>query len=89
MASALPTVIRDPAEQTNTLLIASDGPLSTDRLANAARTRLHGNLARLGEIDAARITPRLEGGSVFTDDRAPVEWMIDRSIIGAAENHGR
>jgi spermidine synthase len=89
MASALPTVIRDPAEQTNTLLIGSDGPLSPERLANAARTRLHGNLARLGEIDAARITPRLEGGSVFTDDRAPVEWMIDRSIIGAAEDGGR
>jgi spermidine synthase len=89
MASVLPTVIRDPAEQTNTLLIGSTGPLSTQRLAHASRTRLHGNLEKLGEIDAARITPRLPGGTVLTDDRAPVEWMIDRSIIGAAEDNGR
>jgi hypothetical protein len=33
---------------------------------------------------AARITPRLEGGRVYTDDRAPVEWLIDRSILGYA-----
>jgi spermidine synthase len=89
MASALPTVIRDPAEQTNTLLIGSDGPLSSERLATAARKRLHGNLQLLGEIDAARLTPRLPGGTIFTDDRAPVEWMIDRSIIGVAEDQGR
>jgi spermidine synthase len=89
MAAALPAVIRDPVEQTNTLLIGSDGPLSSARLATAARERLHGNLELLGEIDAARLTPRLPGGTVFTDDRAPVEWMIDRSIIGVAEDNGR
>ena len=30
---------------------------------------------------AARIAPRLEGGSVYTDDKAPVEWLIDQSIV--------
>jgi hypothetical protein len=24
------------------------------------------------------------GGTVYTDDRAPVEWLIDRSILGYA-----
>jgi spermidine synthase len=86
MAAALPTVLRDPAEQTNTLLIASDGPLSADRLADAARTQMTGDLRALGEIDAARLGPLLPGGTVFTDDRAPVEWLVDRSIIGAAED---
>ena len=38
-------------------------------------------------IDAARIEPRLPGGDVYTDDRAPVEWQIDRSILGYAEEH--
>jgi hypothetical protein len=31
-----------------------------------------------------RIEPRLPGGEVYTDDRAPVEWLIDRSILGYA-----
>jgi spermidine synthase len=89
MASVFKTVIRDPVEQTNTLLVGAAGPLSTERLAEASKERLHGNLATLAQIDAARITPRLPGGTVLTDDRAPVEWMVDRSIIGAAENGGR
>ena len=25
--------------------------------------------------------PRLEGGDVYTDDKAPVEWLIDKSIV--------
>ena len=33
---------------------------------------------------AARLGPPLEGGEVYTDDRAPVEWLIDRSILGYA-----
>jgi spermidine synthase len=89
MAAVFENVIRDPVEQTNTLVVGSAGPLSTQRLAHASRTRLHGDLATLGEIDAARITARLPGGSILTDDRAPVEWMVDRSIIGAVENDGR
>ena len=28
--------------------------------------------------------PRLPGGEVYTDDRAPVEWLIDRAILGYA-----
>jgi hypothetical protein len=30
------------------------------------------------------VGPRLDGGAVYTDDRAPVEWLIDRSILGYA-----
>ena len=86
MAAALPHVLRDPAEQTNTLLIAGHGALSAERLAAAAREQTQGDLRQLAEIDAARMEPILSGGSVFTDDRAPVEWLIDRSIIGAAED---
>ena len=86
MAAVFPSVLRDPAEQTNTLLIAGDGPLSAERLDAAARELMQGDLRKLGEIDAARMEPILAGGSVFTDDRAPVEWLVDRSIIGAAED---
>jgi hypothetical protein len=27
------------------------------------------------------LTPRLRGGRVYTDDKAPVEWLIDKSIV--------
>ena len=54
MAEVFPTVLRDPAEQTNSLLIGG-GPGLAARLDRAARTRLHGNLRKLALIDAARM----------------------------------
>ena len=33
---------------------------------------------------AARLAPSLPGGTVYTDDKAPVEWLIDRSIVSYA-----
>ncbi len=87
MAEVFPTVLRDPAEQTNSLLIAGEGPTSAARLERAARARLHGNLRKLALIDAARMAPRIPGGTVYTDDRAPVEWLVDRSILGYAEDN--
>jgi spermidine synthase len=85
MADVFPTVLRDPAEQTNSVLIGGGPEVSATRLHHAASTRLHGNLQALARIDAARLAPRLPGGSVYTDDRAPVEWLVDRSILGYAE----
>jgi spermidine synthase len=32
-------------------------------------------------LSGARLRPPLEGGEVYTDDRAPVEWLIDRSLV--------
>jgi hypothetical protein len=32
-------------------------------------------------VVAARLGPGLRGGSVYTDDRAPVEWLTDLSIL--------
>ena len=36
---------------------------------------------------AARTQPRLPGGRVYTDDVAPVEWLVDASIVEVAA-HG-
>ena len=33
---------------------------------------------------AGRLAPALEGGEVYTDDRAPVEWLVDKSIVDYA-----
>ena len=30
---------------------------------------------------AGRLAPALRGGPVYTDDRAPVEWLTDLSIL--------
>jgi hypothetical protein len=30
---------------------------------------------------SGRIEPPLTGGAVYTDDRAPVEWLTDLSIL--------
>ena len=81
MAEVFPTVLRDPIEPTNTLLVASEAPLAAERMTAAARD-LPTEIRNLAAIEAARLGPRLEGGAVYTDDRAPVEWLIDRSILG-------
>ena len=83
MSEAFPTVIRDPLEPTNTLLLGSEAPASAANL-RAAAGDLPGELGNLAAQQAVRIGPRLDGGEVYTDDRAPVEWLIDRSILGYA-----
>ena len=83
MSEVFPTVIRDPLEPTNTLLLGSEAPASASRL-RAVADGLPGELGNLAAQQAARIEPRLPGGEVYTDDRAPVEWLIDRSILGYA-----
>jgi spermidine synthase len=83
MAEVFPTVLRDPIEPTNTLLLGAEGPASGARLDEIAGELPRG-LRPVAEQSAARIGPRLEGGRVYTDDRAPVEWLIDRSILGYA-----
>jgi hypothetical protein len=83
MAEVFPSLLRDPIEDTNTLLVASEAPMSTARL-HAAIPELPAGLRVLARRESERLAPRLSGGSVYTDDRAPVEWLIDRSILGYA-----
>ncbi len=83
MSAVFPNVLRDPFDDSNTLLIASEGEASASRLRAAIGT-LPAGLQRLAETEAARVGPRLPGGSIYTDDRAPVEWLVDRSILGYA-----
>jgi spermidine synthase len=85
MAEVFPSVLRDPIQDTNTLLVGAEGPASGDRLSSAIRS-LPRPLRVLAAVEASRLGPRLPGGEVYTDDRAPVEWLIDRSIIGYASD---
>ena len=83
LAEVFPTVLRDPIEDTNTLLLATEAPAGDQRLAEAI-PKLPDDLRVVAAASSERIEPRLTGGDVYTDDKAPVEWLIDRSILGYA-----
>src|SRR3954468_11927676 len=87
MGAVFAHVARDPSEDTNTQLVGSDAPLSGARLASAA-SRLPPALRPIAVAAAARLRPRLGGGRVYTDDVAPVEWLIDASIVKVAADGG-
>jgi len=83
IAEALPHVMRYPIEDTNTLLVASGTALSADRLRSAVPV-LPPALRPTALAAARGLAPPLEGGEVYTDDKAPVEWLIDKSIVDYA-----
>jgi spermidine synthase len=83
MGAVFPSVARDPSEDTNTQILASQAPVSRARLQRAAPS-LPPDLRPLAGSVAGRLAPALGGGTVYTDDKAPVEWLIDRSIVDYA-----
>lgn len=80
MASAFPRVLRDPIADVNTLLVGGGAEISAARL-EAVATALPADLRRVALESSARLRPRLAGGEVYTDDHAPVEWLIDGSLL--------
>ncbi len=83
MQAVFPHVLRDPIEDTNTLIVGGDSPLSAMALRRAIPS-LPAGLRDTAREAAGRIAAPLEGGRVYTDDRAPVEWLIDKSIVNYA-----
>jgi predicted O-methyltransferase YrrM len=88
MGSVFGHVVRDPAQAVNTQLVAADVPLSGARLRAAARG-MDPALAPVARATADRLAPALRGGRVYTDDVAPVEWLIDASIVQVAADGTR
>lgn len=80
MASAFPRVLRDPIVAVNTLLVGGGAGISAAHL-EAVAPALPPDLRRLALESSARLGPRIPGGAVYTDDRAPVEWLIDDSLL--------
>jgi spermidine synthase len=85
MAAAFPRVMRYPIEDTNTLLVAGEGEFSAARL-RAASASLPAELRPLAVEAAAGLAPRLAGGEVYSDDHAPVEWLVDGSLLEYAND---
>ncbi|HEV7585809.1 MAG TPA: fused MFS/spermidine synthase [Solirubrobacteraceae bacterium] len=81
LRAVFPFVARDPAQPTNTLLLASSSPMTPSTLSAAAPS-LPAQLRPIAAASAGRLGDALRGGPVYSDDRAPVEWLVDESIIG-------
>jgi spermidine synthase len=84
LRSVFPYVVRDPVSADNTEVVASTRPLSGASML-AAEDRVPPALRGLTASVAGRVAPALRGGPVYTDDRAPVEWLTDLSILRYAD----
>ena len=74
-------VWRDPVDDTNTMLIAMT---AGEPAANLRAADLPADVDPVATTVADRITRAMTGGSVYTDDRAPVEWLVDASLAEVA-----
>jgi hypothetical protein len=61
-------------------MLGTAGEASGARLL-ARVAALPRELRPVARATAARLAPRIPGGRVYTDDVAPVEWLIDSSIV--------
>jgi spermidine synthase len=86
LRAVFPFVVRDVVSDTNTLVVASAQRLSGARIL-AARQVLPADLDTLAAAVRERLSAALPGGPVYTDDRAPVEWLTDLSILQYATGH--
>ena len=76
-------VRRDPVDDTNTMLLGTTSDADpADRLRGAEAP---GEVRSVLTATADRLAPGLRGGTVYTDDRAPVEWLVDASLAEVAE----
>jgi spermidine synthase len=83
-----PHVMRDAIVDTNTVLLASQAPLSSAAVRQA-EAGLHPDLRSLAADFAGRLAPPLTGGKVYTDDVSPVEWLVDASLVKVAADGDR
>jgi predicted membrane-bound spermidine synthase len=88
MRDIFPHVVAiDVDRYTNTILIGSHAPLSADALtANLERLSDESPVREVAgwSLTSGNIRAIEPGGLVFTDDRAPVELVIDQMIFDAA-----
>lgn len=83
LRSSFAHVMRDPVDDTNVWVVAARGELSGRRMGAAAGAVDPQLRPLLGTV-AARMAPPARAGRLFTDDRAPVEWLIDASLASYA-----
>jgi spermidine synthase len=77
-------VLRDPSHPTNTLLLGTTAVDPRQHLIEASTT-MPPEVADVARATALRLQDGLDGGDVYTDDKAPVEWLVDASLAAEAE----
>jgi spermidine synthase len=88
MAAELPQVLEWPALRFNSIVLGLTQPLTTEELRSRLREGLE-ELAVLRDLLARDVVAIEPGGTPWTDDRAPVEWLTDRMIVSYAAEGGR
>ena len=84
LRAVFPYVVRDRAGPVHSLVVASTRPLSALRVSEAPASGASSfapELDPLASQVAGDMGPALRGGTVYTDDRAPVEWLTDLSLL--------
>ena len=69
------------------MLVGSATPIAARNILLATEGRkppIPHRLDRLATDTAIRIRPPLTGGDIWTDDHAPVEWLVDLSLLDYA-----
>jgi len=90
LATVFPAVhLMDIPGSLNTIIFATRQPTSAaafiDNLADfARRSDIHPLLLAAMRTTAANLQPGYETTQVFTDDRAPIEWIINNMLIHSA-----
>lgn len=79
LAESFKHVWRSDTQPTNTQLLASDTQISPASIVPAAESLPE--LLPTARREASLLRPAATGADPFTDDRAPVEWLIDKSIV--------
>lgn len=80
MRTAFPHVARYAMTRTNSLVVGSLAPVSAAQL-RASIPSMPPELGPVAARAADGLDDAFDGGPVYTDDKAPVEWLIDGSIV--------
>jgi hypothetical protein len=87
LLTVFPQVWRWPALRFNDLLLATDLPVARARLT--ARAQLAPEpVRRLAPLFARELVRMRPDGAPLTDDRAPVEWLMDRMLVEQIRSGG-
>jgi spermidine synthase len=81
--SEFPNLAAFDITEISTLLIAADTPPSGTRVLRQMEN-VHPEVRPLFGRTARGLRPPIVGEKSYTDDHAPVEWLIDRSLISYA-----
>ena len=87
LLTAFPQAWRWRALRYNDVVFATREQASRDELERRAETA-PGEVARLLPLFRNRLEPVRSQGKPLTDDRAPVEWLTDRMILGEVDRGG-